>query len=87
LIPRLLPVWYEVRNNRGVGHVGEDVNRRSLRSGQVPGTRFHHENRQSDTSRPEHQGLKRLGERAKAHPNQARLFGFRGEVPRFCERL
>jgi len=25
LIPRLLPVLYEVRNNRGVGHVGGDV--------------------------------------------------------------
>lgn len=26
LIPRVLPVLYEVRNNRGVGHVGGDVN-------------------------------------------------------------
>lgn len=26
LIPRLLPALYEVRNNRGVGHVGGDVN-------------------------------------------------------------
>src|SRR5262249_38061185 len=26
LIPRLLPVLYEVRNNRGVGHVGGEVN-------------------------------------------------------------
>lgn len=26
LIPRLLPPLYEVRNNRGVGHVGGDVN-------------------------------------------------------------
>src|SRR5262249_44828705 len=26
LIPRLLPVLYEIRNNRGVGHVGGDVN-------------------------------------------------------------
>jgi hypothetical protein len=26
LIPRALPVLYEVRNNRGVGHVGGDVN-------------------------------------------------------------
>ncbi len=26
LIPRLLPVLYEVRNNRNVGHVGGDVN-------------------------------------------------------------
>ena len=26
LIPRLLPVLYEVRNNRDVGHVGGDVN-------------------------------------------------------------
>lgn len=26
LIPRLLPAIYEVRNNRGVGHVGGDVN-------------------------------------------------------------
>jgi hypothetical protein len=25
LIPRLLPVLYEIRNNRGVGHVGGDV--------------------------------------------------------------
>src|SRR5215831_12151768 len=25
LIPRLLPALYEVRNNRGVGHVGGDV--------------------------------------------------------------
>jgi hypothetical protein len=26
LIPRVLPVLYEIRNNRGVGHVGGDVN-------------------------------------------------------------
>lgn len=26
LLPRLLPALYEVRNNRGVGHVGGDVN-------------------------------------------------------------
>lgn len=26
LIPRMLPVLYEIRNNRGVGHVGGDVN-------------------------------------------------------------
>lgn len=26
LIPRLLPYLYEIRNNRGVGHVGGDVN-------------------------------------------------------------
>jgi hypothetical protein len=26
LIPRLLPVLYEIRSNRGVGHVGGDVN-------------------------------------------------------------
>lgn len=26
LIPRLLPALYEIRNNRGVGHVGGDVN-------------------------------------------------------------
>ncbi|WP_440641196.1 hypothetical protein ACSHT2_08655 [Bradyrhizobium sp. PUT101] len=26
LIPRTLPVLYEIRNNRGVGHVGGDVN-------------------------------------------------------------
>jgi hypothetical protein len=26
LIPRLLPVLYEIRNNRGVGHIGGDVN-------------------------------------------------------------
>jgi hypothetical protein len=26
LIPRILPVLYEIRNNRGVGHVGGDVN-------------------------------------------------------------
>jgi hypothetical protein len=26
LIPRLLPFLYEIRNNRGVGHVGGDVN-------------------------------------------------------------
>ncbi len=26
LIPRMLPALYEVRNNRGVGHVGGDVN-------------------------------------------------------------
>ncbi|MBS1983498.1 MAG: hypothetical protein JST16_04940 [Bdellovibrionales bacterium] len=25
LIPRILPVLYEIRNNRGVGHVGGDV--------------------------------------------------------------
>src|SRR6266851_1018203 len=25
LIPRLLPALYEVRNNRGVGHIGGDV--------------------------------------------------------------
>jgi len=25
LIPRLLPALYEIRNNRGVGHVGGDV--------------------------------------------------------------
>src|SRR5712664_1578229 len=25
LIPRMLPVLYEIRNNRGVGHVGGDV--------------------------------------------------------------
>src|SRR5690606_7567903 len=25
-IPRLLPYLYEIRNNRGVGHVGGDVN-------------------------------------------------------------
>ncbi len=26
LIPRMLPVLYEIRNNRGVGHIGGDVN-------------------------------------------------------------
>lgn len=26
LIPRLLPALYEIRNNRGVGHIGGDVN-------------------------------------------------------------
>ena len=26
LIPRLLPALYEIRNNRGVGHTGGDVN-------------------------------------------------------------
>lgn len=26
LLPRLLPFLYEIRNNRGVGHVGSDVN-------------------------------------------------------------
>lgn len=26
LVPRLLPALYEIRNNRGVGHVGGDVN-------------------------------------------------------------
>jgi len=26
LIPRMLPALYEIRNNRGVGHVGSDVN-------------------------------------------------------------
>jgi hypothetical protein len=26
LVPRLLPFLYEIRNNRGVGHVGGDVN-------------------------------------------------------------
>ncbi|QOZ26927.1 hypothetical protein XH93_27425 [Bradyrhizobium sp. CCBAU 51753] len=26
LIPRVLPILYEIRNNRGVGHVGGDVN-------------------------------------------------------------
>lgn len=30
LIPRLLPAIYEVRNNRGVGHVGGDVNANSM---------------------------------------------------------
>lgn len=30
LIPRLLPAIYEVRNNRGVGHVGGDVDANSM---------------------------------------------------------
>ena len=35
LIPRLLPPLYEVRNNRGVGHVGGDVNPNYMDSGLV----------------------------------------------------
>lgn len=30
LIPRLLPPLYEIRNNRGVGHIGGDVNPNSM---------------------------------------------------------
>lgn len=30
LMPRMLPALYEVRNNRGVGHVGGDVNPNSM---------------------------------------------------------
>jgi hypothetical protein len=35
LIPRLLPVLYEVRNNRDVGHVGGDVNSNFMDSSAV----------------------------------------------------
>lgn len=34
-IPRLLPYLYEIRNNRGVGHVGGDVNPNSADAGAV----------------------------------------------------
>jgi hypothetical protein len=35
LIPRLLPALYEVRNNRGVGHVGGDVDSNQMDSAAV----------------------------------------------------
>ncbi len=35
LIPRILPALYEVRNNRGVGHVGGDVDPNRMDSGFV----------------------------------------------------
>ena len=35
LIPRLLPALYEVRNNRGVGHVGGDVDSNHMDSAAV----------------------------------------------------
>ena len=30
LIPRMLPALYEIRNNRGVGHVGGDIDANSI---------------------------------------------------------
>jgi hypothetical protein len=38
LIPRILPALYEVRNNRGVGHVGGDVDPNFMDSTLVVGT-------------------------------------------------
>jgi hypothetical protein len=38
LIPRLLPYLYEIRNNRGVGHVGGDVNPNVADAGAVLST-------------------------------------------------
>jgi hypothetical protein len=38
LIPRILPALYEVRNNRGVGHVGGDVDPNRMDAGFVIGT-------------------------------------------------
>lgn len=35
LIPRLLPALYEIRNNRGVGHVGGDVDPNHMDAGAV----------------------------------------------------
>jgi hypothetical protein len=35
LIPRILPALYEIRNNRGVGHVGGDVNSNHIDSSAV----------------------------------------------------
>lgn len=35
LIPRLLPGLYEIRNNRGVGHIGGDVNPNLMDAGAV----------------------------------------------------
>lgn len=37
-IPRLLPYLYEIRNNRGVGHVGGDVNPNAADAGVVVST-------------------------------------------------